>query len=415
MAMSTDQRPYDNVVDLSDSVVLTPAVANRIVHRVSEGLATNASVTRRPGVIVASSEPSLVGSNAPAAVAVLDGASATSAAAASDSALACPLVYDDEIVGALVLHGDLAQLTSSMRLAKTLAELLIHQATVIDQLGSLEHRRSSFVADLLLGRLTGLREASRAATLVGIDLSIPRVAVALRVDSLMHEAQSPRPTESLPSIFRDWRARRARTRLVEWVLPRTLCGPDDICSVVDSGWLALLTRIAPDGSPDDHRDVKRRIAPLMQELAKSGETSLCAGVGHSYPGATGLAASFAEARFVATAGCRLLGPAQVATIEELGLAGLVGDSGSGVKDRLVDQILAALTTEPDLLETTRVFFSHDLSPATTAAALQIHRHTLAYRLDKVRRLTGLDPRRFREAAQLHAALLMRQLGPDASA
>jgi len=157
--------------------------------------------------------------------------------------------------------------------------------------------------------------------------------------------------------------------------------------------------------------VKRRITRLVEELAESGGTSLCAGVGRSYPGMMGPALSFAEARFAA-AGCRLRGPAQVATIEDLGMAGLVGDVGNSAKDRLVDEILTPLVADPALLETVGVFFSHDLSPAATASALQIHRHTLAYRLNKVRRLTGLDPRRFRDAAHLHAALLVRQLGPD---
>jgi carbohydrate diacid regulator len=40
----------------------------------------------------------------------------------------------------------------------------------------------------------------------------------------------------------------------------------------------------------------------------------------------------------------------------------------------------------------------------------IHRNTLAYRLQKVILLTGLDPRRFEDAAQIHVALLLRSFG-----
>jgi carbohydrate diacid regulator len=53
-----------------------------------------------------------------------------------------------------------------------------------------------------------------------------------------------------------------------------------------------------------------------------------------------------------------------------------------------------------------------LSPSQTAQALTIHRHTLAYRLDKITRLTGLDPRNFEAAATLYAALLHRKRQPD---
>jgi hypothetical protein len=57
----------------------------------------------------------------------------------------------------------------------------------------------------------------------------------------------------------------------------------------------------------------------------------------------------------------------------------------------------------------QVFLKADLSPSLAAERLHIHRHTLAHRLDKVARLTGLDPRRFHELAQLHAALVLRRM------
>lgn len=69
-----------------------------------------------------------------------------------------------------------------------------------------------------------------------------------------------------------------------------------------------------------------------------------------------------------------------------------------------------LDRDPELLKTLSVFFAHDLSPGETAAALAIHRNTLRYRLDKITSLTGLDPRRFDDAVQIRAALLLRSLG-----
>ena len=45
----------------------------------------------------------------------------------------------------------------------------------------------------------------------------------------------------------------------------------------------------------------------------------------------------------------------------------------------------------DLVGTLTAYFEHDCSMASAAAALFVHRHTIAYRLDRVRELTGLDP------------------------
>ena len=44
-----------------------------------------------------------------------------------------------------------------------------------------------------------------------------------------------------------------------------------------------------------------------------------------------------------------------------------------------------------LVQTLESYFEHDLSMAVAAGALLVHRHTVAYRLDRVRELTGLDP------------------------
>lgn len=51
----------------------------------------------------------------------------------------------------------------------------------------------------------------------------------------------------------------------------------------------------------------------------------------------------------------------------------------------------------ELLETVRVFFRNDLNLTAASRELFVHRNTLNYRLDKIRKDTGLDLRSFRDA------------------
>ena len=46
-----------------------------------------------------------------------------------------------------------------------------------------------------------------------------------------------------------------------------------------------------------------------------------------------------------------------------------------------------------LIDTLRAYLEHDCTMNATAAAIFAHRHTVAYRLERVRELTGLDPLR----------------------
>ena len=83
-----------------------------------------------------------------------------------------------------------------------------------------------------------------------------------------------------------------------------------------------------------------------------------------------------------------------------------------VLERIVDSIPAETKKEirkeycqlnmPDslsdeMLETVRVFFRNDLNLTAASKQLFIHRNTLNYRLDKIRKLSGLDLRCFHDA------------------
>ena len=45
----------------------------------------------------------------------------------------------------------------------------------------------------------------------------------------------------------------------------------------------------------------------------------------------------------------------------------------------------------DLVATLEAYLDHDCNMNATAAAIYAHRHTVAYRLERVRDLSGLDP------------------------
>ena len=45
----------------------------------------------------------------------------------------------------------------------------------------------------------------------------------------------------------------------------------------------------------------------------------------------------------------------------------------------------------DLLPTLESYLGHDCNMNATARAIYAHRHTVAYRLERVKELTGLDP------------------------
>jgi DNA-binding PucR family transcriptional regulator len=76
--------------------------------------------------------------------------------------------------------------------------------------------------------------------------------------------------------------------------------------------------------------------------------------------------------------------------------------------RLAQRVLAPLAEDAGALEgTLRALLDHRMDRTATSASLQIHRNTLAYRLARIEKLTGLDLSDPRDLACVHLALQAR--------
>ncbi len=64
----------------------------------------------------------------------------------------------------------------------------------------------------------------------------------------------------------------------------------------------------------------------------------------------------------------------------------------------------AIKSHGELIETLMLFFDNDSSIVKTSLVMNVHRNTVLYRLNKVKELTGLDPKKFKDAVKLYFAL-----------
>jgi carbohydrate diacid regulator len=62
----------------------------------------------------------------------------------------------------------------------------------------------------------------------------------------------------------------------------------------------------------------------------------------------------------------------------------------------------------ETLMTIQCFFENNLNVSETSRKLFVHRNTLVYRLEKIRKLTGLDLREFEHAITFKVALMVRK-------
>jgi carbohydrate diacid regulator len=394
--------------------LLSDQIAARILDRLTASLDSQVSVAAPSGCVLASTDPELVGTRHTLARKTVRSGEIAEADEPRTGDVSAPLVFEDEIVGILILHGDPARGHEIVGVVKTLAELLIHQVYIVERVRRQEQLRSRFISDLLHGRAQGENgHPPREAAIFGIDLGRPRVVVVVGIGDVLKWLAngSPRATgsSSVPIVAQAHRLQRSRADLIRSALDASGSPDTDAWGIIDDRWLALLAAFDPARAERERKRIVRRVERFLGELVGSSGLDSCAGLSRYHEGWTGLTQSFADATCAAEAGTRLFGANRVYGLKDLGIAAFLTGASMSAKHELALSLLKPLEREPELVATIDAFLQHDLSPAATVEVLHIHRHTLAYRLEKAARLIGLDPRKFQDAAQISAALLLQRM------
>jgi carbohydrate diacid regulator len=64
--------------------------------------------------------------------------------------------------------------------------------------------------------------------------------------------------------------------------------------------------------------------------------------------------------------------------------------------------------DSDTLETINKFFENNLNVSETSRKLYVHRNTLVYRLEKIKKITGLDLREFDHAIVFKVTMMVKK-------
>ena len=98
-------------------------------------------------------------------------------------------------------------------------------------------------------------------------------------------------------------------------------------------------------------------------------------------------------------------------IESLGIARLIYQLPTTLCDMFLKEVFKRGSIESldhETLFTIQKFFENNLNVSETSRKLFVHRNTLVYRLEKIRKLTGLDLREFDDAIVFKVALMVKK-------
>lgn len=161
----------------------------------------------------------------------------------------------------------------------------------------------------------------------------------------------------------------------------------------------------------ESKDLEKLAGSIVDTLSGEFYTHCLIGIGTPVNGIKDLARSFKEAQVALEVGKVFDTERTIISYDNLGIARLVYQLPTTLCDMFLKEVFKRGSIESldqETLFTIQRFFENNLNVSETSRKLFVHRNTLVYRLEKIKKLTGLDLREFEDAIVFKVALMVKK-------
>lgn len=319
-----------------------------------------------------------------------------------------PLAYDSQNIGVVCLGGSTREEAREFsNLAKGLAEVLLYEEFLVRNIHIANDLRSDFIKEILMGtKIRTTEEAIDQGDIIGVNLRFKYAVMIFKINDLY---------DSYIANHKNLRLEVARIKFQDYLkeienhLLNAFEGEIQNCIVyIGKGKFVCLKEIKEDNinTLNSFEILKKGGEHIQKELNKKFPGRTCVSVGQYYPGLSGLRKSYEDASIALKLGEKVIPNKKVFHILDVAMfVALLGDVTDTRKNELSYQVLRKLYEDKDLLKTTSVFLENGMNLTEAAKKLHLHRNTLIYRLNKVKKLVGLNPVNFYDALQIKLGLM----------
>ncbi|MDD2268900.1 MAG: helix-turn-helix domain-containing protein [Eubacteriales bacterium] len=160
---------------------------------------------------------------------------------------------------------------------------------------------------------------------------------------------------------------------------------------------------------------QKNIEAIAKTIVDTASTEFYAkvsiGIGTIVTNVRDLAHSFKNAQVALEVGKVFDTDKNIIKYESLGIGRLIYQLPTTLCEMFLQEVFKRGSLESldrETLMTIQAFFDNNLNVSETSRKLFVHRNTLVYRLDKIRKLTGLDLREFDHAITFKVALMVKK-------
>lgn len=318
-----------------------------------------------------------------------------------------PFVYEDQTIAVFGLPTDTGPITQeAVTLLQGLAEVIVYQHFLLDKIQSAERVRADFLKTMLSAPTIDPTDIYHQADILQANLRSPHAVMLLQIDGFA--ANVRRNHAQLSAEEQNLQLAAAAERISGAILAAFKPHPSNLAAYFEGDLFVLLKGLIADAPTtlNTIRYLKEQAAMLHKSLsALSLGHTITIGIGQYYPDLAGLRKSYQDAKLALEVGSKVWGAGRTYHIKDVGMFITLAGTSQDRKAELAHQILSPLLRDDQLFKTIQAFLACGLNLTDAAEKLHIHRNTLIYRLDKTKKLVGLDPRHFDDALQIKLGLM----------
>lgn len=322
----------------------------------------------------------------------------------------CPFVYEHETAGALGILEQEGHITpEAISLLQGLSEVLAHQHFVLEHMQSTDTMRAKFFKESLSSNSLKPAEVYRQADILQLNLRRPQAIILIEVEDF--EQIILKNHEQLGASEQQLIVHEAARSISDIIKEAFNNNTGNIACYVGDNTFLISKGIGGEGLTirNTMRFLIEKAEYIHKTLSKTfPNKALSVGVGQYYPEFGGLRKSYQEAKLSLSVGTKVWGAGRVYHIKQVGMFVTLANVAQERKAELAHQILFPLLKDEQLYKTVQTFLSTGLNLTDAAEKLHVHRNTLIYRLDKTKKVIGLDPRVFDDALQIKLGLMFYQ-------
>ena len=161
----------------------------------------------------------------------------------------------------------------------------------------------------------------------------------------------------------------------------------------------------------DIKEIEKIAKNIADTLNAEFYVKVSIGIGTVVDNIKDLARSYKEAQVAFEVGKVFDTEKNIISYENLGIGRLIYQLPTTLCEMFLQEVFkngSLDSLDRETLMTIQAFFENNLNVSETSRKLFVHRNTLVYRLEKIRKLTGLDLREFDHAITFKVALMVKR-------